>query len=473
MFGWLAIDRNPRLQRLASRPLGKGLLFLLFSGVFLSIYPATDLAGRNSGPQILLSALLCSLAGAYRRHLLALTTLVNLLLAPNWFPSFWLDRVSLDADLRSQLSWGRPLALLLTLLGSSAAMAALRRWRGKAWTRWPLFWFFGSYALLWWLAFSSQGSMRLAAFAMVWSVGGYLMYLAYALRDQLSARPSPIWFQLATFHPYFSGTWIPIGLGAANLRKAESRTAEELAVCQLKGLKLVCYSWLMLKLGDAFVALRTHWGIPEFGALLHAHLGGTVQYPRGVCWVSLVVSFFEGMVLAICWGNLLVACARLGGFRILQQVYKPLAATSIADYWNRISFYYKQVVVDLFFFPAYVGYFKKSPQIRQGFAILMAAGVGNLVYHWRNLVSVLAREGLARTLWGMQTYFVYCFFLVLGLWVSQMQVQNRPRQEKFMGRLLALGRIVLFYCLLSIFDEIHTPFTPVDRFGFIGYLLGL
>ncbi|MBS2034958.1 hypothetical protein JST97_08215 [bacterium] len=469
MTGWLAIDKSPRLQRLATTPAGRALLFLLFSWVFLAIYPATDLSGRNTGPQILASALLCSLAGPYRAHMLAATTLLNLLLAPNWFPSFWLEKMVSGTELQASLSWGRPLALLVTLLMSAAAMLVLRRWRN----RWPLLLFFSSYALLWGVGFYSQGLLRLAAFLLVWSFGAYLIYLAYALRDQLSPRPSPIWFQLASFHPYFSGTWIPIGLGAANLRNSQSKNAEELAVCQLKGLKLVCYSWLMFKLGDLFLAARAHLGIPEFGALLHAQLAGTALYSRGLCWSSLVISFFEGMVMAICWGNLLVACARLGGFRILQQVYKPLAATSIADYWNRISFYYKQVVVDLFFFPAYVGYFKNYPRVRQGFAILMAAGVGNLVYHWRNLVSVLAREGLARTLWGMQTYCVYCFFLVLGLWISQLQVQQRSRQENLTGRLLALFRIVLFYCLLSIFDEIHTPFTPIDRFGFIGYLVGL
>ncbi|MFN8611460.1 MAG: hypothetical protein U0931_28195 [Vulcanimicrobiota bacterium] len=473
MFGWLEIDKSSRAQEWAARPFGKLLLFSLFSLIFLSIYPATDLAGRNTGPQILAAALACSLAGPYRAHMLALTTLVSLLLAPNWFPSFWLEKVVDQPELQACLSWARPLALFITLLISGLAMWAVRRWRRRGPGGWPVATLLVGYACLWTLAWNSQGELRLVAFLLLWSLGAYLIYLAYALRDQLAARPSPIWFQLATFHPYFSGTWIPIGLGAANLRNAQCRSARELAICQLKALKLVCYSWVMFRLGDAFVALRARWAIPEFAGLLHAQLGGSAFYSRATCWISLILSFFEGMVMAICWGNLLVACARLGGFRILQQVYKPLAATSIADYWNRISFYYKQVVVDLFFFPAYIGFFKNSPRVRQGFAILMAAGLGNLVYHWRNLVSLLAREGLSKTLWGMQTYFVYCFFLVLGLWISQLQVQNRDRRLSSVGRVVALIRIVLFYCLLSIFDEIHTPYSPLERFGFIGYLMGL
>ena len=106
------------------------------------------------------------------------------------------------------------------------------------------------------------------------------------------------------------------------------------------------------------------------------------------------------------------------------------------------------------------------------FIILVAAGLGNLIYHLRSLLPWVARLGLRDTLWGMRTYMVYCLSLSAGLWWSMARADSRPARPDPIQRFLMLTRIVLFFSVLSLFDELYTPDSPWLRVRFLGYLCG-
>lgn len=470
------LEETPGVVAWACKPVGKVLLLLIFGWIFRDIYSASDLFGRNRWWQIMLAVTLCAWAGSYRRQVLALTTLVLLLLAPEWYPSVWLTKMQLREGLQGEpLLSLRPLALF-GIWGLAATLLFLRRrFPDSLAGRWPvLSLIFGYFALL---AFGSapwlSGWPRLLYFSGVWALSAYLWYIAFALRDVTSTQRPPIWQELASFHAYFGGTWIPIGLGAAHLRQREVHCQRSLAVCQVKGLKLVVCCWLMFQLERRMVGWRATLGVPAFSDLLHQHLAGAVLYPRSLCWVSMIYSFFEGVVGAYALGNLLVACARMGGFQLLQQVYKPLSARSVSDYWNRISYYYKQAIVELFFYPCFLRYGKGYPRLRLGFAIFVAAGLGNMVYHFRSVLPWVARFGLGDTLWGMRTYACYCLILSMGLWISMLQAPSRAVRPDLVQRILILTRIFLFFSVLSVFDELYTLDSPWRRLHFLAYLCGL
>ena len=459
-----------------SRPPGQLLLLSVFGLIFREIYSAGELFGRNDWSQIMLAVVVCAWAGPYRRQALAVGTVVLLLLAPDWYPSVWLSKMQTREGVGGEpLRLLRPLALVAVWGGAACLLALRRRFPASLPGRWPvlslLVFYFGLLGVASgpWLA----GWERLLVFSGIWVLSAYLWYIAFALRDITSPQRPPIWSELASFHPFFGGTWIPIGLGAAHLRQREVRCRQTLAVCQLKGLKLIFCCWLMFWMGKAMLALRQLWGLPEFPVLLHQHLGGVVFYPRSLCWASLLYSFFEGVVAAYALGNLLVACARMGGFQLLQQVYRPLSARSVSDYWNRISYYYKQAIVELFFYPCFLRYGKGYPRLRQGLAIFVAVGLGNLVYHFRSILPWMARFGLLEALWGMRTYACYCLILWLGLWLSMSRAPRRPTQPDRVQRILILTKIVLFFSILSVFDELYTTDSPWIRLRFLGYLCGL
>ena len=470
------LEENPGVVAWACKPLGKVLLLLSFGWIFRDLSLAGELLGRNDWSQIMVAVTLCSWAGPYRLQVLALSTLVLLVLAPDWYPSVWLTKMQVREGVEGDaLRLLRPLALLIIGYWAAVALYLRRRYPDSLAGRWPVLSLIVLYITL--LALGSGpwlvGWARLLFFSGVWALSAYLWYIAFALRDITSPQRPPIWHELASFHPFFGGTWIPIGLGAAHLRQRQVKCAQSLAVCQIKGLKLVVCCWLLFRLDQGLIKLRAVMGVPGFSDLLHEHLTGRVIYPRSMCWVSMLYSFFEGVVAAFALGNLLVACARMGGFRLLQQVYRPLSARSVSDYWNRISYYYKQAIVELFFYPCFLRYGKGYPRLRLGLAIFVAAGLGNMLYHLRSVLPWMARLGLAETLWGMRTYACYCVILSLGLWLSMLRAPARPIQPDLVQRILILTRVILFFSVLSVFDELYTPDSPWVRLRFLGYLCGL
>src|SRR5262249_25410837 len=125
-------------------------------------------------------------------------------------------------------------------------------------------------------------------FLMTWQP--FLWFLAYALASAGTERP-PFWQHLSVFHPFWGSTLTPFGKGLSYLRKFEANTPEELAVTQLKGLKLAAWTLVLAGSLSCFYALiHDHLGIATFDdAFLH-HLAGA-PYPRYIGWISLVAYF--------------------------------------------------------------------------------------------------------------------------------------------------------------------------------------
>ena len=67
----------------------------------------------------------------------------------------------------------------------------------------------------------------------------YLWFIAYALTDKNSKPAKELTLELTAFRPLWGSTNTPFPKGAAYLRRIEAKTPEQLAVVQLKGLKLL------------------------------------------------------------------------------------------------------------------------------------------------------------------------------------------------------------------------------------------
>src|SRR5258708_38177490 len=73
----------------------------------------------------------------------------------------------------------------------------------------------------------------------------YLWFLAYALADVARKQRPAFWQHLGVFHPFWGSTLTPFGKGLSYLQKFEAKTPEDLAVTQLKGLKLAAWTFLL------------------------------------------------------------------------------------------------------------------------------------------------------------------------------------------------------------------------------------
>ena len=317
-----------------------------------------------------------------------------------------------------------------------------------------------------------HGVAHLAIWALVLALCPYLWFYAYAITDQASKSPDPFPLQIGTFYPFWNSlhtTPTPIGKGANYLRKVEARNAQDLAVVQLKAIKLLMWTLLLhpIQIGlPAVLHGETHLG---FVAFIDAHIlrlpniaiptlrdalnqtAAGVRLPVWTAWASVLSRFVESL-LDLVATNVVVACCRMAGFNILRNTYKPLYAQTVAEFWNRYYYYFKELLVEFFFFPCYSSYFKKNRKIRLAAATIAAATVGNVLYHFGRDAQFVLTLGFWRAVAGFHAYAFYAVVLGVAIVISQMRGRRAPH-EWWARRVLASMGVMIFYCLIGILAE--------------------
>jgi hypothetical protein len=444
-----SIETQPALIAFVQTWPGRLLLFSLFGALMHTLggelWLATTLAACGVG-----------LAGRWRRQAALLATGAILLLGPHWFGfgavSAVLAQESPSATL--SLGWLRAGALLVFFPLAAAVLHLARRFRDHPWLRRPVLVQHGLYLAL--LGLAASHALHGAPAVLTWSFlavfSAYFWFLAYALLDQRRRESQPLLLQLATFHPFFGSSPVPYGKGAHNWSRVEPETADDFAVTQLKGFKLII--WAMLLEVAARVFRRVVYGelgIPPLKSAFESFLQ-TGQAPA-LGLLSVLANFPEQLLLIAIWGHVIIATARMAGFRLLRNTYRPLSSRSIAEFWNRFYYYFKEVLVDVYFYPTYLRWFKRHPRLRIAFATFMAAGVGNFFYHFVRDNHLIAELGLLEALVRSQTYAFYCLVLVAGIVSSQLR-GRRPAADAgwLRGQVRPALGVAVFFCLLSVFD---------------------
>jgi hypothetical protein len=320
----------------------------------------------------------------------------------------------------------------------------------------------------------AAGVPRVLLWSFLMTLLPYLWFLAYALAGAGNRERLPFWQHLGVFHPFWGSTLTPFGKGIAYLQKFDAKTPEELAVTQLKGLKLAAWTFLLASSLSGFNSLiHRYLGLPSFDDTFLHYLAGTA-YPHYICWASLLANFVEDVLYMSVFGGTIIAAARLAGFRLLRNTWRPLEATTLAEFWNRYYFYYKELLVDHFFYPAFLRYFRNHRRLRIFFATFSAACVGNLIFHFIRDIHFVADMGLWNAVVGDQSHAFYTFVLAIGVALSQMRVGTRKVSKGWLrGRLLPCLWVVGFFCVLHVFDApLDREHSIWQRGQFLLYLLG-
>jgi hypothetical protein len=165
----------------------------------------------------------------------------------------------------------------------------------------------------------------------------------------------------------------------------------------------------------------------------------------------------------------------MAGFRLLRNTYGPLESITLVEFWNRYYFYYKELLVDHFFYPTFLSCFRTNRKLRTFFATFMAACVGNLLFHFIRDINFVAELGWYRALSGEASHAFYTFLLAIGVGLSQMREPNRERKNGWLlGRLPPCLWVILFFCVLHVFDapldRVHSIW---QRAEFLSYLMGI
>ena len=317
-----------------------------------------------------------------------------------------------------------------------------------------------------------HGLPRLMLWSLLCVLTPYFWYLAYALVDQRSKDQSSDLFQLGVFHPVWGGaSSIPIGKGAAFLRKMLAKNPEEMAITQIKGVKLLLWA-------DALLALKMllkwfcedYCHVPSVSDAIDASIHGHA-YSLGMQWASLLWSVSSYSLRIAISGHFIIGSARLAGFRLPRATWRPLESRTLIDYFNRFSYYFKELLVDFFFLPTFFRVFKKHPRLRLFFATFMAAGVGNALFHFMSEIDLVESMGFQGALESFFSYAFYCLILATGIGIAQVRANAGYRPSlSIWGRIQSFLVVWGFVTLLHVFSDETRNHTLLER---VQYLLSM
>jgi hypothetical protein len=308
-----------------------------------------------------------------------------------------------------------------------------------------------------------------------------------------SARGTRLVDHLLYIFPAWGGSNVPLGKGHDYLSHHSAADREARVASQLGGLKCLVLgalwlgtleamnAWVYGVAGDRIGAWNEglSLGVPQLATLIGT---GGVGTPIGLRWASVVLELVRQTLLIALLGHGAVGCLRLFGFHVFRNTYKPLLSETILDFWNRFYFYFKELLVEFFFFPSYTRLFKRWPRCRIVTAVFAAAFVGNTYFHTVDPVylSRLPEQGP----WILESLspsrLLYCALLAAGVSVSMLRQRRRRGHAPVVGvlpsglsRVRRVAGVWLFYALIHIWATEparlsfaqHTEFF-VSLFGF-------
>ena len=163
--------------------------------------------------------------------------------------------------------------------------------------------------------------------------------------------------------------------------------------------------------------------------------------------------FFEVTLSFAVMGHKFISVCRLAGFNALRNSCRPLSSTTVSDFFNRFYYYFKELLVDVFFYPTFLRYFKRNRKLRTFFATFVAVAFGNSFYHLTRDWQFIQREGLWKALAGYQVLFFYNVVLATAVSVSQLRKHGLNSNSIFRRRILQPSGVLSFYCVLGVFGD--------------------
>ena len=367
-------------------------------------------------------------------------------------------------------------SLLIVMFASWLALSATRRYPQSFLARRPLVTLLLVEVVLCGLSTSAvtHGLMRAMLWSMLVVLTPYVWFLPFAIMDQRSREPSPPLLQMALLRPFWSPANLPFGKGSALLRKTLAKTPRDLSITQLKAVKLLVWSNVLFGMQAAMAWAGEHLlKIPSLPEAIDAFLNGHA-HPIASRWLALILEVATYSLNFALWAALFIGIARLAGYRLPRGSWRPLQSRTLMDYFNRFHYYFKELLVDLFFMPTFFTLFKRHPRLRMFFATFMAAGVGNAIWHFFYEIRLVATLGLANALETYTSYVFYCVVLATGIGLSQVRANMGIRPPSTpLGRAYSFLFVWSFVVCLHVFGDGSRNHTLNERGRFLASLFGV
>lgn len=273
--------------------------------------------------------------------------------------------------------------------------------------------------------------------------------------------------------PAWGGTTTPYGKGLDYLSRCEAHDPQALARSRLAGLKLLLLAvfWTVaLEAMDIVVFSRAGDPLagPAAGGLadwlgsfalgwegLRELVRSGAHPPWYLGWATIYLELIRSVLALAAAGHVIVGSLRLFGFNVFRNTYKPLLAESVLEFWNRYYYYFKELLVDFFFYPTYLRLRRLSPSLRMLAAVFAAAFLGNMYHHLLAQPEHIVALDLSRLWADWSPRLVYCFFLALGIWVSMLRQQKLRAAGATPGlarRFRRIAGVWTFYAVIHVWN---------------------
>ncbi len=471
---FLAIDERDAFIRMAQTATGKFLIFVA------AVLAATTLLPWWESALVVSAAMAAAQLPKLRTPILFAATWVAAFLEMSLAQNHILTDIGIVLQQENVTSWSATVlatsSLLIVMFGSWLVLCATRRHPQSILARRPLVTLLLLEVILVGLSAPpvTHGLMR----AMLWSLlvvlTPYVWFLPFAIMDQRSREPSPPGLQIALLRPFWSPAYLPFGKGAALLRKTLSKTPRDLSITQLKALKLLVWSNVLFGMQATIEWLGEYLlKTPSLQEAIDAFLNGH-PHPIASRWLALILEVATYSLNIALWAALFIGIARLAGYRLPRGSWRPLQSRTLMDYFNRFHYYFKELLVDLFFMPTFFTLFKRHPRLRMFFATFMAAGVGNAIWHFFYEIRLVATLGLANALESFTSYAFYCVVLATGIGLSQVRANRGIRPPSTpLGRAYSFLFVWSFVVGLHVFGDESRNHTLSERCRFLASLFGV
>jgi hypothetical protein len=263
------------------------------------------------------------------------------------------------------------------------------------------------------------------------------------------------------YHPFWSvhkNFHFPVPAGMAAIKASESEGEDALLFTRLKGARLLLWALaidlafsLVSYVGQEILRIPT---VPE--ALRLVGQGAELGWQQS--WKIIVLNFLGFLFHFSIAGHIVVGIARFAGYRLPRQVYRPFAAVTVGEFFQRIAYYYKEFLALLFFYPAYLTFFRRHPRARLFAALMLSAGFGNFLVCYLRDISYFLRFGLVESLRMYLPHIFFCSVLGVGIFVSELLVTGETRKrlrENLFLRAIAQAKILFFFSLLYLFHDLY------------------
>ncbi len=186
----------------------------------------------------------------HRRALVTCGTFYWLLFHYSWCDWNMVRMVAARNGVPINLGWLKPVAAAGLFIFAGSFCWMVSHWRTARLMRRPILLLGLCYSVLvlgaCYIPVSPAG--RVYLWTAVTMLGSYFWFIGYTLLDRNSKTRDPLATQMGAWFPFWIGGMnsnTPFPKGAAYLRRIEARTPEDLAVTQIKGLKLLLWTLIL------------------------------------------------------------------------------------------------------------------------------------------------------------------------------------------------------------------------------------